>query len=355
MRGAKSFALAAVALAAGTLVLMRAPSLLLSPGAAEALEPRVIKLATIAPEGTLWAQECRAAGGEIETLTGGALRVKFYNGGVAGDELEVLGRINKGQLDGTISAGILCEKVSPTLRAIRIPGMFESYEEAVQMAARLRPVAEAEVQANGLVLLGVGAEGTDVIFSKTPVRSLDDLRKLRIWKWEGDEVGIAVARAMGITTVPTPLMEASRAYEAGKLDGYFAIPTAALAFQWSAHTRYVSSLPVGHLNGCALMSARSFDKLPIDQQQAVRAAIAKLVGRVEQVSRREEAQLLGGLFARQGLTPVAPSPAFKAEFMAATKEARAHLDERVLPKAVIDRLVKTLADYRAEGGVAHHK
>jgi TRAP-type C4-dicarboxylate transport system substrate-binding protein len=326
-----------------------------APSPSQALEPRVIKIATIAPEGTLWAQECRATGGEIETLTGGALRVKFYNGGVAGDEIEVLGRINKGQLDGTISAGILCEKVSPTLRAIRIPGMFESYEEAVQMAARMRPVTEAEVQAAGLVLLGVAAEGTDVIFSKTPVRSLDDLRKLRIWKWEGDDVGIAVARAMGITTVPTPLLEASRAYEAGKLDGYFAIPTAALAFQWSAHTRYVSSLPVGHLNGCALMSARSFDKLPIEHQQAVRAAVAKLAGRVEQVSRREEAQLLGGLFARQGLTPLAPSAAFRKEFAAATLEARQHLDEKVVPRAVIDRLVKSLAAYRAQNAGARRQ
>jgi TRAP-type C4-dicarboxylate transport system substrate-binding protein len=201
----------------------------------------------------------------------------------------------------------------------------------------------------------VAAEGTDVIFSKTPVRSLDDLRKLRIWKWEGDDVGIAVARAMGITTVPTPLLEASRAYEAGKLDGYFAIPTAALAFQWSAHTRYVSSLPVGHLNGCGLIAARSFDKLPIEQQQALRSAVAKLVGRVEQTSRREEAQLLGGLFARQGLTPVTPSAAFKAEFAAAAKEARGHLDEKVVPKAVMERLVKTLTDFRNEGGVAHRK
>src|SRR6266545_1279068 len=138
----------AIAVAVAMLLMLRVSS----PAPSQALEPRVIKIATIAPEGTLWAQETRATGGEIETLTGGALRVKFYNGGVAGDEIEVLSRIHKGQLDGTISAGILCEKLSPTLRAIRIPGMFESYEEAVQMAARLRPVTEAEIQAAGLVL-----------------------------------------------------------------------------------------------------------------------------------------------------------------------------------------------------------
>jgi TRAP-type C4-dicarboxylate transport system substrate-binding protein len=322
---------------------------------ARAGEQRVLKMAVLAPDGTLWAKECRAAGGEIEASTNGALRVKFYVGGVAGEEPEVAARILKGQLDGTVSAGVLCEQVSATLRAIRIPGMFDTREEADQVTQRLRSAEEAEALAAGFVLLGTASMGDDVIFSNAPVRSLADLRKLRIWKWEGDDVGVAVARAMGVTTVATPVLGAASAYEAGRLDGFFAIPTAALAFQWSAHARYVSSLRVGHLNGCFLMGSRAFDRLPIEHQQAVRAAVAKLAGRVEQVSRREEGQLLGGLFVRQGLTPLTPSAAFRAEFSAAAEEARTHLGDAQVPRAVIERVVKARADYRAESGVAHRK
>jgi TRAP-type C4-dicarboxylate transport system substrate-binding protein len=342
------------ALAAAALVAGGGPAEI-APARAAGVEPRLLKMAMVAPDGTLWAQEVRAAGGEIEALTNGALRVKWYVGGVSGDEIETGARIVKGQLDGIVSAGILCEQVSATLRAIRIPGMFDSPEEAHHVTDRLRAPEEAEALAAGFVLLGTGSMGEDVIFSNEPVRSLADLRKMRIWKWEGDEVGIAVARAMGVTPVPTALLDGERAYEAGRLDGFFAIPTAALAFQWSAHSRYVTTLPVGHLNGCCLMSSRSFDRLPIDQQQVVRAAIAKLAGRVEQVSQRQDAQLLGGLFGRQGAKVVAPPPSLRGEFRAAAAGARAHLNDALVPRAAIERVLKAVADYRAQSGVAHRK
>jgi TRAP-type C4-dicarboxylate transport system substrate-binding protein len=336
-------------------VLALALAAVASCAAAARAEERTLKMAIVAPDGTMWVREVRGALGEIAALTGGALRVKLYPGAVAGEEREVAERIVKGQLDGTISAGVLCEQVSPTLRALRIPGLFDNAEEAAQVTARLRATEEAEAQAAGYQLLGVGTMGDDMLFSKSPVRSLADFRRLRFWRWQGDDVGIAVARAIGVNVVPTGVLEAAHAYEAGRLDGFMAIPTAALAFQWSAHARYLSLLRVGHLNGCFLLSTRSFDKLPRDQQQAVRAAVAKLAGRIEQVSRRDDEQLVNGLFERQGLTPVPASPAFRAEFVAAAREARGHLPESIMPHAVVERVLKTLAEYRAEIASARRK
>jgi TRAP-type C4-dicarboxylate transport system substrate-binding protein len=318
------------------------------PARAQAAEPRALKLAAISPDGTLWSRELKAAAQEIESATDGGVRVKLYLGAVAGDESEVAARIAKGQLDGAGSAGVLCDQVSPTLRAISLPGLFKSRQEAFAVSQRLRQVIVDEAQKSGYALLGMATLGQDVLFTRTPVRSLAELRRLKLWRWDGDEAGIATARAMGLTVVATPVHQALAALEAGRVDGFMAIPTAALAFQWSTRTRYLTRMRSGHLNGCIVVANRAFDRLPPAHQEMVRAAVAKLAGRLEEISRREDEELVGALFARQGLTVVAPSSAFSAEFFAAADKARAALGEGVVPRAVLGRVLQALAEVRAK-------
>ena len=74
----------------------------------------------------------------------------------------------------------------------------------------------------------------------------------------------------------------------------------------------------------------------------------RLGRRVEEISRREDEELVGGLFARQGLSVAAPSPAFRAAFAAAAGQARAMLAEAIVPRAVVERVLKALAEVRAK-------
>jgi len=313
-----------------------------------AAEPREIKLATITPEGTYWSRELRATTQAIESGTDGAVRIKLYMGAVAGDETEVVARIAKGQLDAVASAGVMCDMVSPTLRAISIPGLFATRGEGAAVSQKLRATMDDEAQKAGYALLGVATLGQDVLFTRKPVRSLAELRALKLWRWDGDDTGIAIARGMGLRVVPTPVHEAMAAMEAGKLDGFMAIPSAALAFQWSTRTRYLTSLRAGHLNGCILVANRAFDRLSIEHQQVVRAAVSKRAVRFEEISRREDAELIGGLFARQGLEVAAPSAALLADFFKAAEKARAALSDTIVPRAVVGRVLAALAEVRAK-------
>src|SRR4051812_32295447 len=60
-------------------------------------EPRTLRFATAAPDGTTWARELRAVSREVEQETEGAVRVKWYFSGIAGNELDVIDRIRRGQ------------------------------------------------------------------------------------------------------------------------------------------------------------------------------------------------------------------------------------------------------------------
>jgi len=55
-----------------------------------------IKIATVAPDGTAWMREMRSAADALKQRTGERIEVKYYPGGVMGDEPSVLRKIKIG-------------------------------------------------------------------------------------------------------------------------------------------------------------------------------------------------------------------------------------------------------------------
>jgi len=322
---------------------------LLLAGQVGAQAPRpVVRMATMIPDGTPIARELKLASAEVDELTHGQIKVKWYFGGIAGDEREMEARIRSGQLDGAASGGLLCERVSPSMRALGIPGLFQSHEEAAFVLHQMKAVLADEASQNGFELLNTTGLGPTVIFSREPITSMEALKRTRLWIWDLDQDGIRMQRAMGMNVVPVATQDAYRSYAQGAVDGFLMFPLGALAFQWSTQARYVTDLRMRFMTGCGLVSHRVFDRLTHEQQQIVRSAVAKADVRIEEATRRMDEQLLGGMFRRQGLTPVPASATLRASFFAAAREARDRVGEQLVPRPLLDRVLKILADHRAE-------
>jgi TRAP-type transport system periplasmic protein len=311
-------------------------------------DPVTLRMASVAPEGSAWAHLLRDYGRELETATHGEVRMKMYLGGVTGDELETFTAIRKGHLDGIASGGMICERLAPSMRIQGLAGVFQSRDEATYVMERLRPTIEEETRKSGFEMLILSGLGPEVMFTRTPVRSMAELRRLKMWRWAADEVGITVAHEMGVDIVPTELDAAGKAYDDKRIDGFIAIPTAALAFQWSTQARYITDLRSGYLTGCVAVTDRAVDLVPVAHRRTFRSLFAKYDALFQEVGKRQDDALLAGLFQKQGLTPVRPSEGFRSEFFEAARTARERAVPRLMPRALVDRVLKLLADYRAE-------
>lgn len=321
-------------------------ALLLFAATAGADPPKVrLRMAAIAPDGTAWARELKALSRDIEASTGGQVDMKWYLGGIAGDELAAIERVQKGQLDGAAGASF-CERLGPSLKVTRIVGLFQDRDETRHVIARLRPTLDAEFDQRGFVNLGVSGFGNAILFTRTPVRSMAELRQGKYFIWELDDVWVKLLPEMGVHAVPLPVSEAARAYDEGRTDGFIVIPSGALAFQWSTRAKYYSDLRAGFLPGCMTIARRAFDALPIASQQAIRTAVAKFMIRFEDVGRATDAALLGGLFEKQGLRQVPVSTSFRAEFLDQARQLRDKV--KIVPAEMFSQVQGWLADYRAE-------
>jgi TRAP-type C4-dicarboxylate transport system substrate-binding protein len=324
-------------------------ALAMVPTSATSAEPPVtlMRLASIAPEGTAWAREIHAFAREIETQTGGEIRVKVYLGGVAGDERTALERARRGQLD-LLTGALFCQALAPSLRGIRIVGLYRSREEATYVIGRLQTTLDEEFRQSGFINLAVTVFGEDILFSRAPITSMADLRAQRLWIWNVDPVWKIAGPELGMSTVPIAIEGAGNAYQRQLIDGFIALPSTALSFQWSSQVGYFSPLGVSIAPACLVISTSAFDALSLSQQHVVEAAAAKARVRLDEVSSSLEAALVGGLFEKQGLRKTPVTPKFRADFLAAAKEVRDQLGDQFVAPEVLARVESLLAEYRSK-------
>src|SRR5262249_42041639 len=246
-------------------------------------EPVWLRLAGVAPDGASWTRELKTFGRDVETRTEGRVKVKWYWGGLAGDEMKVLERIRRSALDG--QAGVeFCSKLAASLAVLRVLGLFQDRNETVHILQRLSGTVDQEFRQNGFVGFAT-TMGSDVLFTREPLRSVADLRKTKLWMWDLDDVVEGQLRKIGGPVVPMPFDKAAHADDVHQIDGFVSIPSAALAFQWSAQTRWFTELRVASLPGCLVIANRVYDALAVRDQHAVREAIAVLRLRFDDVGR----------------------------------------------------------------------
>ena len=122
-------------------------------------EAKTLKIATVVPDGSSWMQEMRQAAKEIKTRTNGRVKLKFYPGGIMGNEQTVLRKMRVGQLHGgAFTTGALAPSF-PDVELYSLPMLFRSYEEVDYLRERLDGRIIEGLEEAGLVPLAIGDNG----------------------------------------------------------------------------------------------------------------------------------------------------------------------------------------------------
>ena len=234
---------------------------------ARAEEPYVLKFATLAPVGSTWMNIIAEWASKVDKESQGRLKFKFYPGGVSGDEPDMLRKIRFGQLNGAAMTGHGIGYIYSPARVLEIPFLFRTYGEVDYVRAKMMPEIRAGFRKNDYELLGWMEIGFVRFFSRTPIHSMEDLKKRRIWLWQGDPLGMAVFSASDISPVPLPITEVFTSLSTGLIDTVIAPPLGAIALQWFTKTPYMTEIPMADGIGGLVVSSKFFNKLPKDLQE----------------------------------------------------------------------------------------
>lgn len=237
---------------------------------AAATNAATLKIATITPEGSQWMSDMRAGAKEILERTEGRVQIKFYGGGVMGNDAKVLGKIRIGALQGgAFTPGALID-IYPDLNLYGMPLVFNSEEEAAFVRERMDDILVAGLEEAGFVSFGFAAGGFANVMSNSPVSSLDDLKGQRVWVPEGDSISYASMEALSLAPVTLPLTDVLTGLQTGLIDIVATSPIGALVLQWHTKVRYLTEIPLSYTLGFMAIDKRAFSKLSESDQVIVR-------------------------------------------------------------------------------------
>jgi TRAP-type C4-dicarboxylate transport system substrate-binding protein len=315
---------------------------------ASAQAATTIKIATVAPDGTAWMREMRAGADAVKKRTADRVEIKYYPGGVMGDEASVMRKIKIGQLQGGAFTGGELSAVVKDAQIYSLPFVFKNVDEVDKVRAQLDPLLKKRFEDAGLEAVGISGGGFAYLMSVRDIRTQADLHAAKVWVPQGDRVAEAGFRAGGVTPIPLPLADVYTSLQTGLIDTAANTPAGAIAFQWHTRIRHMVDLPLTYVVGILVIDKKVFDGLSAEDRQAIEAELGSAFARLEKINRDDNTQARAALV-KQGVAIFTPNAeetkAWEAIGAAARKELVAQ--DEVTPE-MLAALDKALA--QARGG-----
>jgi len=319
--------------------------LLLGPlGQAQAL---TLKIATLAPDGTSWMRAARSAADEIAERTAGRLQLRFYPGGVMGNDRSVLRKIRVGQLQGGMVTSSGLSDVYPDIQIYGLPFAFRSYAEVDYVRTRMDPLLVEGLARSGLVSFGLSEGGFAYLASREPIRSVADLRQRKVWAPEGDAISLAAFRAVQVSPIPLPLSDVLTGLQTGLIDTVAGTPAGIIALQWHTQVGYLTDAPLLYIYGTLVLDERALRKISAADRAVLAEVMSATLHQVNLASREADTEALQAL-RDQGIQIIAPSETELERWRDPVDRAIDDLAaEDVISQAMLDQLRRHLRTARS--------
>jgi tripartite ATP-independent transporter DctP family solute receptor len=257
-------------------------------------------------------------GEQLAQATGGKDTIKVFSNGALGNEKDTIEQVKLGALDMARVTSAVFHGIVPEARIPSLPFLFR--DVAHFRKTMYGPQGDkilAAFDKAGFVALCFYEGGARSIYAKKPIRSVADLRGLKVRVPESD-LWVATISALGASPTPMPLAEVYTGIKTGLLD---AAENNIPSYQ---ETKHYESAPVFSetehvmLPEVLVFSKRIWDTLPPAEQQALRQAAKASVPYYVKLWEAREAAARAALV-KAGVSFVAPAQIQHQGFVDAEK------------------------------------
>ncbi len=309
-----------------------------------------VKLATLAPDGSLWDQAVEEMGADWKEDTNGRVSLRIYAGGVAGDESDVVRKMRIGQLHAAVLTVTGLVDIDDAFSVFTIPFFFESYEELFYVTRALRPALEKRLEAKGYVFLNWGHAGWIHLFSKQPVATIPEMKKTKLFVSAGDNRMVKWWKDNGYRPVPLATTDILSGLQTGMVEALPSPPLAALMLQWYRQAPYMLDLGFAPLVGATVVQKRIWARISEEDHKHLLAAAKKVEKHLEKEVPQQDASSIAAM-EKRGLTVtrVAGTPREEG-WKKAAKGFADTLQSGWVPPEILKAALAARARYRQEHG-----
>jgi len=273
---------------------------------------------------------------DVAKRTNGALEIKVHSSGSLIKHPDIMRAVSTGQVN--IAEFLLGQfgNEDPVFAADNLPFVAAGYDNAWKFYQAQKPLLEKKLAARGMTLLFSVPWPGQGIYTKTPLKSVDDLKGTKFRTYSPLTARLAELLGASPTVIQVP--EIPQMFATGAVQAMItssATGTSTKAWEFVSNYYKTSAF---HPKNAVVVNTRAFKRLPKDQQAAVISAANLAEPRGWAMSKQREKDGDATL-AKNGMTLHEPDAAMKAAFakvgaqMAKEWEAKAGADGQAILKA----------------------
>ncbi len=315
--------------------------------------PLNVKLATQVPVNSTWHKALLDMGAQWTTGTAGRVKLTVYAGGTQGDELSTIRMMRPGvdQLQANLLMVAGLGELDEAFGVFGMPFFFESDAEAAHVQQKLAPLLEKRLEAKGFRLLCWGSGGWVQLFSKKPLRTLDDVKQAKMYTSQGDDKFVQWYQSNGFHPVALSANDipAQLKLSTGMIDTAPTPPYPALILQIFRDAKYMLEVRVAPLVGALVMTNAAWGKISAADQKVVRDQATAFERRIMADAPKQDADSVATMKTR-GLVVTTLDAKATAEFRAAAEKLTTTMRGNMVPADVYDLAVSERAAFRKTKG-----
>jgi len=312
-----------------------------------------IRMATQAPVNSTWHKALLDMGAEWTTKTAGRVKLTVYAGGTQGNAPATIRMMRPGvdQLQANLLMAADLSQIDEAFNVFGMPFFFQSDEEATHVQQKLSPLLEKRLEAKGFHLLSWGSAGWVQLFSKRPLKTLDDVKQAKLFTSQGDDRMVQWYKSNGFHPVAldTNDIPAQLKLTTGMIDTAPSPPYPALILQFFRDAKYMLDVRVAPLLGALVMTTTAWNRVSAADRPALTDSARAFEKRIMADAPRQDADSVTTMKTR-GLIVTALDPKALADFKTAAEKLAVTMRGNMVPADVYDLALQERDAFRKTKG-----
>lgn len=236
----------------------------------------IIKMATLAPEGTKWHGMLVEMGQKWSEVTEGKVVLRIYPSGVVGDERDMIRKIRIGQIHAAAVTTEGLSELNQDIYSLIIPLLFDDWSDVDWIRDRLEDDLISGIEDNGFKLLTWTDVGWVKWFTKDPLKMPEDLKGMKIFNWAGEYRTFQLWKKGGFNAVQLASIDILSGLQTGLINSIATNPMVALAGQWFGIANNMLDMRWGLLTGGIVIDNRIWNRIDPEYQEKMMAAVREI-------------------------------------------------------------------------------
>lgn len=304
-----------------------------------------IRIGTAAPKNSLWHEALKELKQEWEEISG-VTTVTIYEDGKLGDEMEMIEQVRAGRIQAAALSTVGLAQIDDALLCLQIPFMIHSYEELDYVLEHIGPNLEAKLEEKGFKLLFWTDAGWIRTFTREPVYTPDDLRKMKLFTLAGDPDTIRLYEDLGFNVVPLTMSDMIASLQTGMINAVNLPPYYVSMTGIQRIASYMTGIPWNPLVTGTVINLDIWNTFPAKTRDQLLAA-ARAVGAKYKDRIRISGEDAVKEMETRGLYVVHLAPAEAEAWRQEAQKAYPLIRGNLTPDVYFDEVYRLLLEYRA--------